>query len=52
MPKILAFAGSLRRDSWNKKLIKIAADGAREADADVTLIDMKDYPLPVYDGAN
>ena len=50
MPKILAFAGSLRRDSWNKKLIKIAADGAREADADVTLIDMKDYPLPVYDG--
>ena len=50
MPKILAFAGSLRRDSWNKKLIKVAVQGAREAGADVTLIDMKDFRLPVYDG--
>ncbi|MBZ0137890.1 MAG: NAD(P)H-dependent oxidoreductase [Planctomycetes bacterium] len=50
MPKILAFAGSLRRNSWNKKLIKVAAQGAREAGAEVTLLDMKDYPLPVYDG--
>jgi chromate reductase, NAD(P)H dehydrogenase (quinone) len=50
MPKILAFAGSLRKDSFNKKLIKIAADGARRAGAEVTLIDLKDYPLPIYDG--
>lgn len=50
MPKILAFAGSLRRDAWNKKLVKVAAEGAREAGAEVTIIDMKDYPLPVYDG--
>jgi chromate reductase len=50
MPKILAFAGSLRKDSFNKKLIKIAADGARRAGAEVTLIDLRDYPLPIYDG--
>lgn len=48
-PKILAFAGSLRKDSMNKKLVKIAVKGAEEAGADVTLIDLKDYPLPVYD---
>lgn len=48
-PKILAFAGSLRKDSLNKKLIKIAVRGAKEAGAEVTLIDLKDYPLPIYD---
>ncbi len=49
-PKILAFAGSLRRDSFNKKLISIAAAGAAAAGAKVTEIDLKDFPLPVYDG--
>jgi NAD(P)H-dependent FMN reductase len=49
-PKILAFAGSTRTGSYNKKLAKLAADAARDAGADVTLIDLKDYPLPLYDG--
>jgi NAD(P)H-dependent FMN reductase len=48
-PKILAFAGSLRKDSYNKKLVKIAALGAEEAGAKVTYIDLADYPLPLYD---
>ena len=48
-PRILAFAGSLRRESSNKKLVAIAAHGAREAGAEVTLIDLKDFPLPLYD---
>ena len=48
-PKILAFAGSLRKESYNKKLVKIALRGAEEAGAEVTYIDLKDYPLPVYD---
>ena len=48
-PKILAFAGSLRHDSCNKKVIKIAAAAAKSAGADVTLIDLRDYPLPIYD---
>ncbi|MES2200216.1 MAG: NAD(P)H-dependent oxidoreductase [Chlamydiota bacterium] len=48
-PKILAFAGSLRKDSYNKKLVKIAVRGAEEAGAKVTYIDLRDYPLPVYD---
>jgi NAD(P)H-dependent FMN reductase len=49
IPKILAFAGSLRTESYNKKLIKIAVAGARAAGADVTLIDLRDYPLPIFD---
>ena len=47
--KLIAFAGSTREASWNKKLVKIAAEGAREAGAEVTLIDLGDYPMPVYD---
>ena len=49
-PKILAFAGSTRAESFNKKLINIAAKGARDAGADVTLIDLRDYSLPMFDG--
>jgi chromate reductase, NAD(P)H dehydrogenase (quinone) len=50
VPRILAFAGSTRTESFNKHLVKIAAAGARVAGAEVTLIDLRDYPLPVYDG--
>lgn len=48
-PRILAFAGSLRKDSYNKKLVKIAMAGAQAGGADVTYIDLRDYPLPVFD---
>ena len=47
--RILAFASSTRRESFNKKLVTIAAQGAREAGAEVTLIDLKDFPLPLFD---
>ncbi len=49
-PKLLAFAGSLRSASFNKKLVAIAAQGAREAGAEVTLIDLRELPMPIYDG--
>ena len=49
MPKILAFAGSTCTDSFNKKLMRIAATGAREAGADVTVIDLRDFQMPLYD---
>lgn len=49
-PKILAFAGSARRASYNKRLIEIGAAGAREAGAVVTLVDLADYPMPLYHG--
>ncbi len=46
--KILAMAGSARKESCNKKLINFAASDI--PDADVTLIDIRDYPIPLYDG--
>lgn len=49
IPKILAFAGSTRIDSYNKKLVKIAAAGAKVAGAEVTYIDLRDLPLPLFD---
>jgi|GEM_PF-6531954 len=39
-PKILALAGSLREGSYNKKLVKIAAEGAEKKGASVTSIDL------------
>jgi NAD(P)H-dependent FMN reductase len=48
-PRILAFAGSTRADSFNKKLVQVAGNGARAAGAEVTILDLKEYPLPVFD---
>lgn len=47
--RLLAFAGSSRKDSLNKALVKVAADGARSAGADVMFLDLKDYSLPIFD---
>jgi chromate reductase len=47
-PKILAFAGSARRGSFNQKLVTIAAGGARAAGADVTLISLADFEMPLF----
>ncbi len=49
-PRILAFSGSTRRDSVNKKMIHVAASAAERAGAEVTLLDLADYPLPLYNG--
>lgn len=48
-PRILAFGGSLRAASYNQKLAALAARGAAEAGAEVTLIQLRDFPMPLYD---
>lgn len=48
-PRILVFGGSLRRESFNQKLASLAAEGAREAGAEVTLIALRDFPMPLFD---
>ena len=48
--KILAFAGSAREASLNKQLVRAAAEGARAAGAEVTVIDLRDLPMPIFDG--
>ncbi len=49
-PKILVFAGSIRSGSYNARLAALAAKALTEAEADVTLISLADYPMPLYDG--
>ncbi len=49
-PKILAFAGALRTESLNKKTLAIAVQGAKNAGGIVTVIDLRDFPVPLYDG--
>ena len=48
-PRLVAMSGSLRNDGFNHRLVQIAAEGAREAGAEVTLLSLKDYDLPLYD---
>lgn len=48
--RILAVCGSSRRDSLNQKLLDVAVAGARTAGAEVTLVRIADYDLPLYDG--
>lgn len=49
MPRIIAFAGSARAESYNFKLVNIAAQGARDAGGEVTVLNLRDFPLPLYD---
>ena len=46
--KILAFAGSTRKDSLNRKLLTIAIEQLKGLE--INLLDLKDFPLPLYDG--
>jgi NAD(P)H-dependent FMN reductase len=47
-PRILAFAGSARQASFNRRLIEHAVRLADEAGATTSLINLGDYPLPLF----
>jgi chromate reductase len=47
--RILAFAGSTRKASFNRQLVAVAAKSAEAAGAEVTLINLADFPLPIFD---
>ena len=49
-PKILVFAGSIRTGSYNARLAALAANELARAEADVTVISLADFPMPLYDG--
>ena len=49
-PRILAFSGSARRESFNKKLLNAVVEATRAAGGEVTLIDLNDFPMPLYHG--
>ncbi len=47
--RLLAFAASVRRGSWNRKLVELAAGLAREAGAEVDLAEFREFDMPLYD---
>ncbi len=49
-PKILVFAGSAREGSLNKKLARVAAKAINDSGGEASLIDLRDYPMPIYEG--
>ena len=49
-PQVLVFAGSTRNDSVNRKLAKVAAKQLKEADIPATLVELRNYPMPIYEG--
>lgn len=48
--QLLVFAGSTRAASWNRKLAAAAAQMARDDGAEVTLLELADFDLPLYNG--
>ena len=49
-PKILVLAGSARLDSIHRKLARHAVEALRAAGVEATLADLRDFPMPIYDG--
>lgn len=48
-PKVVAFSGSRRKDSFNTRLLRIAAGAAKDAGAEVAIVDWDALPLPMFD---
>ncbi len=46
--RLLAFAASLRRGSWNRKLLDCAAGVARARGAEVDLAEFAEFDVPLY----
>ncbi len=47
-PSLLIFAGSTRQHSFNRKLAHATAAIARDAGAAVTLLELSDFDIPLY----
>lgn len=48
--RVLAVAGSLRSGSFNRKLLAIAVPALAQHGIEIDLLDLRELPLPVYDG--
>ena len=48
--RLFTFAAALRRDSLNRKLVRLAATAAERAGVTVDLADFREFDMPLYDG--
>jgi chromate reductase, NAD(P)H dehydrogenase (quinone) len=49
-PKVLVVTGNARLDSVNRKLARATVEALRHAGVEATLADLRDFPMPIYDG--
>lgn len=49
MTRILGINGSLRDKSHTAEMVRIALDAAKRAGAEVQMLDLREYPLPMYE---
>lgn len=47
-PSVVAVSGSLREESYTRTALKYVLRAAEEAGAETTLLDLREYDLPVY----
>ncbi|OMH33987.1 NADPH-dependent FMN reductase [Motiliproteus sp. MSK22-1] len=47
-PKVIVLAGSLRKGSYNRTLVRIAGQGAQASGAQIVNIDLADYEIPLF----
>jgi NAD(P)H-dependent FMN reductase len=48
--RLLFFAGSTREGSYNKKLARLGRHIAEANGIEAVFVDLRDYPMPIYDG--
>ncbi|EMA40547.1 NADPH-dependent FMN reductase [Halobiforma nitratireducens] len=48
-PTVVAVSGSLRAESYTRTALQYVLEAAAEAGAETTLLDLREYDLPVYD---
>ena len=48
-PSVVAVSGSLRDESYTRTALKYVLRAAADAGAETTLLDLREYDLPVYD---
>ena len=47
-PVLIALSGSTRSGSYNATILSIAIEAARAAGAEVDFIDLRDFPMPLF----
>lgn len=47
-PTVLAFAGSTRRESFNRRLLRAAVEAAEASGLGVDHVELSDYPIPIF----
>ena len=49
-PKVLVLAGSTRKDSIHRRLAPLVVESLQAEGLDATFADLRDYPMPLYEG--